>query len=74
VQGLLTVVVSLAAVPLGLAGRPYFAVALAAGALLLAASAWFALRPDRQTARLLLRVSLVHLPVVLAAFAFLGSA
>ncbi len=68
-QGLLTVIVSLTAVPFGLAGRTYFVVALVAGVLLLAAGAQFAVRRTDVSARLLLRASLVHLPLVLAAFA-----
>lgn len=69
VQALLTTVVSVAAVPLGLAGRTYFVVALAAGGLLVAAGLWFLVRRTDAAARLVLRASLVHLPLVLAAFA-----
>jgi protoheme IX farnesyltransferase len=69
VQSLLTVVVSMSAVPLGLAGRSYLLVALGAGLVLLGASAAFALARTDGAARRLLRASLIHLPVVLTAFA-----
>ena len=68
-QALLTITVSLAAVPLGLAGRGYFYAALAAGVVLMGASAAFALERSDRSARTLLRVSILHLPVVLVAFA-----
>ncbi len=69
VQSLLTVVVSLAAVPFGLAERTYLFVALGAGVVLLGAGAAFALARTDDSARRLLRVSIIHLPVVLTAFA-----
>ncbi len=69
VQGLLTTVVSIAAVPLGLAGRGYFVVALLAGGLLVGAGVVFLVRRTDAAARLALRASLVHLPAVLTAFA-----
>jgi heme o synthase len=69
VQSLLTVAVSLAAVPFGLAGRAYLFVALGAGLVLLAAAVAFALGRTDVAARRLLRASIVHLPVVLTAFA-----
>ncbi len=68
-HGLLTVVVSVAAFPLGIAGRGYVVVALLAGALLVGSGVLFALRRDDASARLVLRASLVHLPIVLLAFA-----
>jgi len=74
VQGLLTVAVSLAAVPLGLAGRAYFFVALAAGLALVVCAGNFALRASDRSARTLLRASLLYLPAVLIAFAALGPA
>ncbi len=74
VQGLLTVAVSLAAVPLGLAGQDYFIVALAAGVGLVVCGGLFAFRTSERSARLLLRGSLLYLPVVLLAFAALGPA
>ena len=69
VQGLLTLLVSLAALPLGLAGTGYFAVALVAGTLFVASGVVFLLRGTDEAARLVLRASLIHLPVVLTAFA-----
>jgi protoheme IX farnesyltransferase len=69
VQSLLTVVVSMTAVPFGLAGRGYLLAALGAGIVLLGASAAFALARTDGAARRLLRVSIIHLPVVLTAFA-----
>jgi heme o synthase len=69
-QAMLLLVASLAAVPLGLAGRGYFFVALAAGVLFVATAALFAVRRDDASARRLLRASLLHLPIVLAAFAW----
>lgn len=69
-HAILVLVASLAAVPLRLAGPLYFFVALAAGAGFVAAALLFARRRDDASARLLLRASLVHLPLVLAAFAW----
>lgn len=69
VQSVLTLAVSLAAVPFGIAGRLYLFTALAAGIVLLGAGAAFALARTDDAARRLLRVSLLHLTVVLAAFA-----
>ena len=69
VQSLLTVVVSMSAVPFGLAGRGYLLAALGAGIVLLGASAAFALARTDGAARRLLRASILHLPVVLTAFA-----
>lgn len=69
VQSLLTVLVSLAAVPFGLAGRTYLFVALGAGIVLLGSGVAFALARTDGAARRLLRVSIIHLPVVLTAFA-----
>lgn len=69
VQSLLTVLVSLAAVPFGLAGRTYLFVALGAGLVLCGAGVAFALARTDDAARRLLRVSIIHLPVVLTAFA-----
>ncbi len=69
VQSLLTLLVSMCAVPLGLAGTTYFVIAAAAGAGLVACGALFALRRRDADARLVLRASLVHLPLVLVAFA-----
>lgn len=70
VHSLLVLVVSLAGTALGLAGPAYFFAALAAGLLLVAAAGSFARRMDDVSARRLLRASLVHLPLVLAAFAW----
>lgn len=70
VHALLVLVVSLAALPMGLAGRTYFLVAAVAGALFAAAAVAFARRPDDVSARRVLRASLVHLPLVLVAFAW----
>ena len=58
---------SLLPLPLGLAGAAYGAAALAMGAIYLATSVWFARRPDDETARRLLVVSLIYLPAMLAA-------
>ncbi len=69
VQSLLTVVVSLAAVPFHLAGRTYLLVAFGAGIVLVGAGVAFALARTDDAARRLLRVSIVYLPVVLTAFA-----
>jgi protoheme IX farnesyltransferase len=69
VQSLLTVAVSIVAVPFGLAGRTYLLVAFGAGIVLLGAGVAFALVRTDDAARRLLRVSVLHLPVVLAAFA-----
>lgn len=69
VQSLLTLAVSLGAVPFGIAGRTYLLVALGAGIVLLGAAVAFALARTDASARRLLRVSLIHLPVVLTAFA-----
>lgn len=69
VQTLLVLVVSLSATPLGLANRAYFAVALVAGLVFLAAALRFAFVRSDQAARMLLRVSVLHLPAVLTAFA-----
>jgi len=69
VQGLLTLLVSLAALPLGLAGSAYFAVALVAGLMFVASGVNFLVRGTDTAARLVLRASLVHLPLVLTAFA-----
>jgi protoheme IX farnesyltransferase len=69
VQGLLTLLVSLSALPLGLAGTPYFAVALVAGVGFVATGVLFLVRGTDQAARLVLRASLLHLPLVLTAFA-----
>ena len=69
VQSFLTVVVSLCAVPFGLAGRTYLLVAFGAGVVLLGAGVAFALARTDDAARRLLRVSILHLPVVLTAFA-----
>jgi heme O synthase-like polyprenyltransferase len=69
VQSLLTVVVSMSAVPFGLAGRAYLFTALGAGIVLLGASVAFALARTDGAARRLLRTSILHLPVVLTAFA-----
>ena len=68
VQGVLTVAVTLAAYPLGLAGPLYLVVALAAGLLLLACGLRFALAPGNGRARTLLRASILHLPLVIGAF------
>lgn len=70
VQALLVLVVSLVALPLGLAGTTYFFVALGAGLLFAAAAAAFALNRTDAAARRLLRASIVHLPVVFTAFAW----
>lgn len=69
VQSFLVLVVSLTALPLGLAGRAYFFTALAAGAVFVAAAVAFARSRSDASARLLLRASIVHLPAVLVAFA-----
>jgi heme o synthase len=69
VHTLLVLVISLAATPLDLAGRAYFFAAAAAGVVLLGAAASFALERNDRAARVLLRVSVLHLPVVLTAFA-----
>jgi protoheme IX farnesyltransferase len=69
IQSLLTLLVSLAAVPAGLAGRAYLFVALAAGALFVLAGVAFAVARTDASARRLLRASLIHLPIVLVAFA-----
>lgn len=68
-QTLTLVLVSLAATPLGLAGRAYFLTALVAGIVFLAAAVSFALQRSDRAARVLLRVSVLHLPAVLTAFA-----
>jgi protoheme IX farnesyltransferase len=73
VQALLTTVVSVAAVLMGLAGRGYFVVALLAGLLFVATGVVFLIHRTDRNARLVLRASLVHLPLVLGAFALLGS-
>ena len=70
VHAMLVLVVSLAAFPLGFAGRIYFAAALVAGIGFVAAAVSFARRRNDVSARLLLRASLVHLPIVLVAFAW----
>lgn len=69
VHGLLVLVISLLATPLRLAGATYFWVALVAGVGFVAACVIFAVTRNDRTARLLLRASLVHLPIVLTAFA-----
>jgi protoheme IX farnesyltransferase len=69
VQSLLTMLVSLAAVPFHLAGRTYLLVAFGAGIVLVGAGVAFALARTDDAARRLLRVSIIHLPVVLTAFA-----
>jgi protoheme IX farnesyltransferase len=69
VQSFLTLVVSLVATPFGLAGRTYLLVAFAAGLVLVAAGLAFALVRTDDSARRLLRVSILHLPIVLTAFA-----
>jgi protoheme IX farnesyltransferase len=69
VQTLLLVSISLAATPLGLAGRMYFVTALVAGIAFLAASVSFALQRSDPSARVLLRVSVLYLPAVLTAYA-----
>lgn len=69
VQSALTLLVSLVATPFGLAGRTYFLVAFAAGIVLVTAGLAFALVRTDDSARRLLRVSILHLPVVLTAFA-----
>jgi protoheme IX farnesyltransferase len=69
VQSLLTMFVSLAAVPFHLAGRTYLLVAFGAGIVLVGAGVAFALARTDDAARRLLRVSILHLPVVLTAFA-----
>lgn len=69
VQSLLTLFVSLLAVPAGLAGRTYLFVALGAGIVFVGASVAFAMARTDDSARRLLRVSIIHLPVVLTAFA-----
>lgn len=70
VHALLVLVVSLSAFPLRLAGPLYVAVALAAGIGFAAAAVVFARRRTDASARTLLRASLVHLPLVLVAFAW----
>jgi heme O synthase-like polyprenyltransferase len=70
IHALLVLVVSLTAFPLRLAGPMYVAVALAAGLGFAAAAVWFAVRRTDGSARLLLRASIVHLPLVLLAFAW----
>ena len=77
-QALLTTLVTLAAVPMGLlspgfAERAYFVVALLAGLMLVAFGVVFLVRRTDAAARLVLRASLIHLPLVLSAFA-LGAA
>jgi protoheme IX farnesyltransferase len=69
VQTLLVVAVSLFALPMGLAGRAYFVVALLCGAGFLWAAVRFGLRRSDATARVLMRASILYLPLVLAAFA-----
>jgi protoheme IX farnesyltransferase len=69
-HAMLVLVISLLATPMGLAGRLYFGVALVAGAAFVAAAVVFARRRSDASARLLLRASLAHLPVVLVAFAW----
>lgn len=51
----------------GLAGNGYLMIALSLGALYAAAAAWFCWNPSRRTARWLLWVSLVYLPLTLLA-------
>jgi protoheme IX farnesyltransferase len=68
-QSFLTVLVSLLATPFRLAGTDYLLVALGAGIVLLGAGVAFALARTDDAARRLLRVSILHLPVVLTAFA-----
>jgi protoheme IX farnesyltransferase len=58
--------VSLAPAVLGLAGFVYLAGAVVCGAGYAAASAWFAWRTSRESARCLLIVSLLYLPAVFA--------
>ena len=70
VHALLVLVVTMTAAPLGLAGRTYTAVALVAGAGFALAAIRFARSRTDDSARLLLRASLVHLPLVLLAFAW----
>ena len=70
IHSLLVLVVSLTAAPLRLAGPLYTVVALVAGIAFLAAAVSFARRRTDVSARLLLRASLVHLPLVLVAFAW----
>jgi len=69
VQTLLTVAVSLCAAPFHLAGRTYLLVAFGAGIVFLGAALSFALARTDDSARRLLRVSILYLPVVLTAFA-----
>jgi protoheme IX farnesyltransferase len=69
IQSLLTLVVSLAAVPFGLAGLVYLGVAMVAGGIFLAFGIAFAMTRTDAAARRLLRASVLYLPVVLAAFA-----
>jgi protoheme IX farnesyltransferase len=69
VQSLLTVVVSVVAVPFRLAGTTYLLVAFGSGIVLLGAGVAFALVRTDDSARRLLRVSVLYLPVVLTAFA-----
>jgi protoheme IX farnesyltransferase len=69
VQSLLTVVVSVVAVPFRLAGTTYLLVAFGSGIVLLGAGIAFALVRTDDSARRLLRVSVIYLPVVLTAFA-----
>jgi heme o synthase len=70
VHALLVLVVSLTAYPLRLAGSVYVAVALVAGVSFAGCAVWFALRRTDASARGLLRMSIVHLPLVLVAFAW----
>ena len=69
IHGFLVLAISLLATPLHLAGRTYFFSALVLGSLFLAACVYFAVRRTDASARLLLRASLIHLPLVLTAFA-----
>lgn len=69
VQSVAVLAVSLFAYPMGLAGIVYLWVSLAAGVVYLGAAAAFAVERSDAAARTLLRISVVHLPVVLAAFA-----
>jgi heme o synthase len=69
VYAILVLVIGMAATPLRLAGNVSFYVALACGLGFVAAAIAFAIRRTDGAARTLLRTSLVHLPLVLAAFA-----
>ncbi|MCE9636793.1 MAG: heme o synthase [Planctomycetes bacterium] len=70
IHALLVLVVTMTASPIGLAGRTYTLVALVAGVGFAWTAVRFAQRRTDASARLLLRASLVHLPIVLLAFAW----